>query len=108
MNNYQEILAGRSLLTEEIIPIRLECVARGYLYGQAWQAYRAGDRSWLPPLPDDLELAEKFPHPIFTPTRKDRGNNDENLDWKDLVALVGKERAEEVRDLTLKIYERMR
>ena len=108
LNNYKEILAGRSLLTEDIAPIRLECVVRGYLYGQAWQAYRAGDRSWLPPLPAGLELAGELPRPIFTPARKDRGNNDENLGWKDLVALVGEERAEEVRDLTLKIYERMR
>lgn len=108
LNNSLGILRDRSLLTEEITPIRLECVARGYLYGQAWRAYRNGDWSWLDPLPDGLGLAGELPHPIFNPARKDRGNNDENLGWKDLVALVGEERAEEVRDLTLKIYERMR
>jgi phosphoribosylaminoimidazole-succinocarboxamide synthase len=108
LNDYPEMLAGRSLLTEEIIPIRLECVARGYLYGQAWNAYRDGDRSWLPSLPGGLELAGELPSPIFTPARKDLGNNDENLSWNDLIELVGEERAEEVRDLTLKIYERMR
>ena len=108
LNDYPEMLAGRSLLTEEITPIRLECVARGYLYGQAWQAYRDGDQSWLPTLPAGLELAGELPHPIFTPAWKDLGNNDENLSWKDLIELVGEERAEEVRDLTLKIYERMR
>jgi len=108
LNNYPEMLAERSLLTEEITPIRLECVARGYLYGQAWQAYRDGDRSWMPQLPDGLELAGELPRPIFTPARKDLGNNDENLSWGDLIKLVGEERAEKVRDLTLKIYERMR
>jgi len=108
LNDYPEMLAERSLLTEEITPIRLECVARGYLYGQSWQAYRDGDQSWLPPLPDGLELAGELPRPIFTPARKDLGNNDENLSWKDLIELVGEDRAEEVRDLTLKIYERMR
>ena len=107
-NDYPEMLAGRSLLTEEITPIRLECVARGYLYGQAEQAYRDGDRSWMPSLPAGLELAGELPHPIFTPARKDLGNNDENLSWDDLIELVGERRAEEVRDLTLKIYERMR
>jgi phosphoribosylaminoimidazole-succinocarboxamide synthase len=108
LNDYPEMLAERSLLTEEITPIRLECVARGYLYGQAWQAYRDGDRSWMPQIPDGLELAGELPHPIFTPARKDLGNNDENLSWDDLIKLVGEERAEKVRDLTLKIYERMR
>jgi len=108
LNDYPEILDGRSLLTEKIAPIRLECVARGYLYGQAWGSYRDGDKSWLPPLPAGLKLAEELPHTIFTPARKDLGNNDENLSWKDLVILVGEERAEEVRDLTLRIYERMR
>jgi len=108
LNDYPEILAGRSLLTEEVTPIRLECVARGYLYGQAWHAYQEGDRSWMPPLPAGLELAGELPHPIFTPARKDRGNNDENLSWNDLVELVGEERAEVVRNFTLKIYEIMR
>ena len=107
-NAHPEILAGRSFLTEKVSPIRLECVVRGFLYGQAWKAYRDGDRSWLPPLPSGLELAEELPRPVFTPARKSRKADDKNLGWKGLTALVGEARAEELRELNLKIYERMR
>lgn len=108
LNNYPEILESRSMLTEMIKPIRLDCVARGYLYGQSWQSYRAGDRSWLEPLPSGLKLAEKLPRPIFTPARKDLGNNDVNLSWREMVIEVGEEMAEKIKDVTLKVYEKMR
>ena len=106
-NAHPEILAGKSFLTEKVSPIRLECVVRGFLYGQAWKAYRDGDRSWLPPLPSGLEQAEELPRPIFTPARKNRTGDDENLDWDGLTVLVGEERAEELRELSLNIYKRM-
>ena len=107
-NRHQDLLAGRSYLTRRVDPIRVECVARGFLYGQAWRAYREGDRSWLPDFPAGLELAAELPRPVFTPARKSRTGEDENLDREALIELVGKERAEEMRTLTLAIYARMR
>jgi phosphoribosylaminoimidazole-succinocarboxamide synthase len=107
-NRFSKLLAGRSFLTEKVNPIRVECVVRGYLYGQAWTAYRAGDFSWLPPLPSGLGLAEELPQPVFTPARKSRQGDDENLSRAGLVGMVGEGRADKLRNLSLAIYGRMR
>ncbi len=107
-NRFPGILSSRSYLTERVDPIRVECVVRGYLYGQSWQAYQAGDRSWLPPIPSGLKLAEELSEPVFTPARKNRRGDDENLSRDGLVELVGEGRADELRKLSLAIYARMR
>jgi phosphoribosylaminoimidazole-succinocarboxamide synthase len=59
------------------------------------------------PLPEGLLEASKFPEPIFTPASKaDLGDHDENIGFDDVVAKLGRERAEEVRAATLEIYTR--
>ncbi len=107
-NYLPELLAGRSYLTRKVEPVRLECVARGYLYGQAWEAYRKGGASWLPPLPAGLKQASKLTRPVFTPARKSRFGEDRNLTRGELVELVGESRADEIERITLEIYRRMR
>ena len=107
-NRFSELLARRSYLTKRVDPVRVECVVRGYLYGQAWKAYLQGDTTWLPPLPSGLELAEGLSEPLFTPARKNREGDDENLDRDGLVELVGEGRADELRRISLAIYARMR
>ncbi len=107
-NRFPEILSGRSYLTAKVDPIRVECVIRGYLYGQAWKAYEEGDRSWLPAIPSGLSLAEELPRPVFTPARKNRQGDDENLGRDGLVEMLGEGRADELKSLSLAIYGRMR
>ncbi len=107
-NSHRELLEGRSFLTRKVEPVRLECVARGYLYGQAWEAYRTGGSPWLPPLPAGLKQAEELPAPLFTPAKKSRTGEDRNLGRKELVELVGEERADRIERITLEIYRRMR
>ncbi len=107
-NSRPDLLAGRSYLTRKVEPIRLECVARGYLYGQAWEAYRSGGRSWLPALPAGLDQAAELPSPVFTPAQKSRTGEDRNLSREELVGLIGEERADEIERITLEIYRRMR
>ncbi len=105
---YSELLRDRSFLAEKITPIPLECVARGYLYGQAWKGYRQGDFFWGKKLPSGLKLAAELTEPIFTPARKNRSGEDENISWPDLQVLLGEERAEELKDFSLKIYRKLR
>jgi len=107
-NSRPDLLAGRSYLTRKVVPIRLECVARGFLYGQAWEAYRSGGRPWLPPLPAGLKQAEELPAPVFTPAKKSRTGEDRNLSREELVEMVGEERADRIGRITLEIYRRMR
>ena len=58
-------------------------------------------------LPAGLENGDRLPAPIYTPAFKaPMGEHDENISFERTVELVGEPRAEELRDLSLEIYER--
>jgi phosphoribosylaminoimidazole-succinocarboxamide synthase len=98
-------IAGRAMLVRAARPVRLECVARGYLFGSAWTDYEETATVRGRPLPSGLSLAERLPAPIFTPTTKAESGHDLPLSDADAAALVGDARFEEVRDVTLRVYE---
>jgi phosphoribosylaminoimidazole-succinocarboxamide synthase len=59
------------------------------------------------PLPDGLEDGSRLPEPVFTPaTKAALGEHDENVSYDAVVAEVGAEAAERLRDLTLQVYRR--
>jgi phosphoribosylaminoimidazole-succinocarboxamide synthase len=96
--------AGRSMLVEVTDPIRLECVARGYLFGSAWNDYQATGTVQGHALPAGMAQAEQLPAPLFTPTTKAEGSHDLPLTDTEAAALIGDDLFEQVRDLTLMIY----
>jgi phosphoribosylaminoimidazole-succinocarboxamide synthase len=98
---------GRALLVRRLGMLPVEAVARGYLAGSGFADYqRTGEVCGIP-LPEGLVEASKFPAPLFTPASKaDLGEHDENIGFEDVIGLVGRKRAEEVRDATLEIYTR--
>ena len=99
------MLAGRSLRVQRLEPLPVEAVVRGYLIGSGWKDYLRDGQVCGIGLPDGLELACRLPEPLFTPATKARpGEHDENISFDDVVALIGKERAEEVRDVSLRLY----
>ncbi|WP_419632360.1 phosphoribosylaminoimidazolesuccinocarboxamide synthase, partial [Thiolapillus sp.] len=56
-------------------------------------------------LPANLQLADKLPEAIYTPsTKAAMGAHDENVDFQHTVNLLGREMAEQVRDASLQIY----
>ena len=85
-------------------PVLMECVVRGYLFGSAWSEYRKQGTVNGEPLPPGMALAEPLPEPIFTPTTKADEGHDLALTRDDAIALVGKARYEELRDLSIAIY----
>jgi phosphoribosylaminoimidazole-succinocarboxamide synthase len=96
---------GRALLVRRLEMLPVEAVARGYLVGSGFSDYQRTGAVCGIALPDGLVEASKFPSPLFTPaTKADLGAHDENIGFEDVVRLIGRERAEEVRDATLKIY----
>jgi phosphoribosylaminoimidazole-succinocarboxamide synthase len=97
-------VAGRAMLVRAARPIRLECVARGYLFGSAWSDYEETGTVMGRSLPAGLRQAEQLPEPIFTPTTKADEGHDLPLSEGDAAALVGDEQYERLRDLTLAIY----
>jgi phosphoribosylaminoimidazole-succinocarboxamide synthase len=96
--------AGRSMLVKVTEPVRLECVARGYLFGSAWNDYQRTGSVQGHALPAGLRQAEQLPAPLFTPTTKAEGSHDLPLTDTEAAALVGDDLYEQLRDLTLMIY----
>jgi phosphoribosylaminoimidazole-succinocarboxamide synthase len=92
------------MLVRAAQPIRLECVARGYVFGSAWSEYDASGTIGGRAAPSGLRQAERLPAPVFTTTTKAEVGHDEALTEADAIALVGGDVYEQVRDATLTIY----
>ena len=100
----QEELDGRSVYVRRCERIDIECVARGYISGSAWSEYKkdgtvAGER-----LPRGLEESARLDEPIFTPATKAVTGHDENISRAQLAALVGRDLAKRLEDVTLALY----
>ena len=78
---------------------------RGYLAGSGWKEYQQSGSISGVALPKGLQLASQLPEPIFTPSTKSEAGHDENIDWEGCCRAVGRDVAERVKDLSLKIYE---
>ncbi|OQY09794.1 MAG: phosphoribosylaminoimidazolesuccinocarboxamide synthase [Desulfobacteraceae bacterium 4572_187] len=103
---YRVELEHRSMLVKRTKPLPVECIVRGYLSGSGWKGYTKTGAVCGITLPKGLRESEKLPEPIFTPsTKAEDGMHDENIDFETAVGLIGRDTAEEVRRLSLKIYE---
>ncbi|GAA3218662.1 phosphoribosylaminoimidazolesuccinocarboxamide synthase [Pseudonocardia petroleophila] len=99
--------AGRAVRCRRLEMLPVECIARGYLAGLGLKEYqRHGSVSGVE-LPPGLVEGSKLPSPIFTPTTKAPvGEHDEFMSFAEVEALIGADRAAQVRDLTLAVYAR--
>jgi phosphoribosylaminoimidazole-succinocarboxamide synthase len=98
---------GRTMLCESLDMIPVEAVARGYLAGSGLLDYRATGAICGIDLPPGLVDGDRLPEAIFTPaTKADLGEHDENVAFDAVVATVGLETAEQLRELTLAVYAR--
>ena len=99
-------VAGRAVICERLEMLPVECVVRGYLAGSGWSDYQATGEVCGIPLPEGLEESAQLPDPVFTPATKAAiGDHDENIDFDQVVELIGADRAAEARDLSLAIYQ---
>jgi phosphoribosylaminoimidazole-succinocarboxamide synthase len=98
---------GRSMLVKRLSPLPIEAVVRGYLAGSGWKEYQATQSVCGVPLPPGLGNASRLAEPIFTPATKAAvGDHDENISFERTVDLIGRERAEAVRRVSLELYRR--
>jgi phosphoribosylaminoimidazole-succinocarboxamide synthase len=97
-------LRGRSMLVMRAEMVPVECVVRGYISGSAWKEYKATGKVCGIELQKGLKESDKLPEPIFTPSTKATTGHDENISFEEMVRVVGRERSEKLRDITLKIY----
>ena len=102
---YVKDLQGRSMIVRKAKVIPVECIVRGYLVGSGWKDYqKSGVVSGIRLRPG-YQQASKLDEPLFTPSSKAAvGEHDEAISFEQVVALIGAEKAAEIRDLSLKIY----
>ena len=96
---------GRAIVVRRLKPLPVEAIVRGYIIGSGWKDYQRTGAICGIRLPAGLQQAEQLPEPIFTPsTKAEIGAHDENISFDRAVELLGRELAERVRDLSLRIY----
>lgn len=101
------LIEGRSMLVRRCTPLPMESVVRGYLAGSAWSEYSSEGTICGTKMPTNLRMASRLPSPMFTPTTKaPAGSHDQSMDFRALQELLGAERAERIRDLSIELYER--
>ncbi|ACL73959.1 phosphoribosylaminoimidazole-succinocarboxamide synthase [Thioalkalivibrio sulfidiphilus HL-EbGr7] len=99
-------LEGRSLVVKRLKALPIEAVVRGYLIGSGWKDYQKTGQVCGNPLPAGLQLADRLPEPIYTPSTKAAvGDHDENVDFDYTAELVGPELAAQVRQTALALYK---
>ncbi|PYX21958.1 MAG: phosphoribosylaminoimidazolesuccinocarboxamide synthase [Acidobacteria bacterium] len=106
IQKYADQLRGRSMVVMSADMVPVECVVRGYISGSAWKEYKATGKVCGIELAKGLRESDQLPEPIFTPSTKATTGHDENIPFSEMVRLVGAEVAEELRDLTLKVYKK--
>ena len=101
-----EIVEDRAIIVQPLEMFAIECVARGYLTGSGWSEYKENNEVCGNLLPAGLLDGSQLPQSIFTPaTKADIGNHDININFEKASAIVGNDDAQELRALTLKLYE---
>ncbi len=99
------LLEGRAIVVRKLRPLPVEAVVRGYLTGSGWKDYQKTGAVCGISLPEGLQMAQQLPEPVFTPsTKAEQGTHDENIDFAIAAGLLGQSLAEQVRDVSLRIY----
>ena len=98
-------LQGRAMVVRKTEVVPVECVARGYLAGSGWKEYRQSQSVCSVRLPSGLVESSKLPEPIFTPATKAETGHDENISFAEMQFRIGAELADDLRSITLQLYE---
>lgn len=111
VDDYPEVLAparaaldGRSMLVKRLQPIPFECVMRGFLYGSGWKEYRREASVCGISLPAGMQLADRFPEPLFTPATKAEDGHDENISEDFMTNALGRELTDRLHRISREIY----
>ncbi len=102
----RELLEGRAIIAKKAEVVPFECIVRGYIIGSGWKEYQAGGSVSGIRLPDKLQIADKLPEPIFTPSTKAEEGHDENITYATMVKSIGEETASKLREASLALYSK--
>ncbi len=99
-------VASHAMVVKKLKALPIEAIVRGYIIGSGWKDYQATGAICDIPLPENLQLADKLPEALFTPSTKAAvGAHDENIDYTQTKKLLGDDIARQVRDVSLQLYK---
>ncbi|MBW5290091.1 MAG: Phosphoribosylaminoimidazole-succinocarboxamide synthase [Candidatus Ruthia sp. Asou_11_S2] len=100
------LIKGRGIIVKKLKPLAVEAIVRGYIIGSSWKDYQQTGKVCGIKLPTNLQLAEKLPKALYTPSTKENlGEHDANIDFDKTVEILGQNLAEQVKQASLKIYQ---
>lgn len=105
LQKYHRELIGRSMIVKKCKPLPVEFVVRGYIAGSGWKEYQANSTICGVKLPEGKLKYSKIDNPIFTPATKAETGHDENIDFDRAADILGKERAEYLKKISIQLYE---
>ena len=101
----REPIAGRGIVVRKLQPLLVEAVVRGYIIGSGWKDYQKTGAICGIKLPAGLQQAEKLPQAIFSPsTKAEIGRHDENINFARTAEILGRDLAQRVRDVSIRLY----
>lgn len=99
------VLQRRCMTVRRLKVLPLESIVRGYITGSAWSSYCKDGTVHGVKLAAGLQESQKLDRPMWTPsTKAEAGEKDENISRAAAAEIVGKEYAEEIERLSLRIY----
>ncbi|VAW74197.1 Phosphoribosylaminoimidazole-succinocarboxamide synthase [hydrothermal vent metagenome] len=97
---------SQAIVVKKLKALPIEAIVRGYIIGSGWKDYQNTGSICGNKLPKGLQLAEKLPDPLYTPSTKAAvGDHDENVDFDYTVKLLGESVATQIRDISLQLYK---
>lgn len=106
LQQYKDILEGRSMFVKKAERIDIECIVRGYITGSGWKEYQKTGSICGIELPKGLLESAQLPEPIFTPSTKADSGHDENISLEEAKKIVGDKIAEEVKTKSIELYKK--
>lgn len=99
-------IEGRAIVVKKLKPLPVEAIVRGYLIGSGWQDYQTSGTLCGITLALGLQQATQLPDALYTPSSKAKiGDHDKNISFAQTEQLLGQALAEQVRNVSLKLYK---
>lgn len=99
-------VSRHAMVVKKLKALPVEAIVRGYIIGSGWKDYQKTGAICGIDLPASLQIADKLPEPIYTPSSKaDVGDHDENIDYAATEKLLGEDLARQVKEVSLQLYK---
>ena len=99
-------VARHAMIVKRLKALPVEAIVRGYIIGSGWKDYQKTGAICGIELPAGLQMADKLPEPIYTPSSKAAvGDHDENIDFAATEKLLVVDLARQVKEVSLQLYK---